>query len=803
MHPRGVSRAGSGSSTTEPIASEIVALLGPTNTGKTHRATERMLEHASGMMGLPLRLLAREVYDRVSAKVGESAVALVTGEEKRVPRTARYWICTVEAMPTDREVDFLAVDEIQLVAHPERGHVFTDRLLRARGRIETWFLGADTARPIVSELAPTAKVRAHPRLSSLRWAGSATLATLPPRTAVVAFGMSKVYELAERVRSKRGGAAVVLGALSPRARNAQVAMYQSGEVQYLVATDAIGMGLNLDLDHVAFSELTKFDGQERRPLEPAELAQIAGRAGRFVRDGTFGVLEPQRPLPEPVARAIEEHRFPPLRKAYWRSAELDLASADALLQSLREPPRRGILVRVPRADDTAALEALARDPEIRTVARGAERVGLLWDVCRIPDYRQLLAELHHVQLKEIYLQLLRPGGRLRAEWLRDQLQRLDDIGGDIEDLLAQMAQVRTWTYVTSHPGWAEDAETWQAKARAIEDRLSDALHERLVQRFVDRGRTVHRGATARPRPSAKKPSSSGGGAAAAADERLAPEGPFAKLLALRQQLADRAAVLEGGVAPIRDLDVEAIVAARHEDLDVDARGVVSLGGRAVGKLHAGRELLLPEARATLPPGTPAGAALRVERRLTAFARDVVTDVVGGLRDTERAVGSAAARGLLWQLERTLGSMPRARAEEQVALLTDDDRATLAAAGVVVGDRVIVASRTLRGRTLVRRLALVTAWLGPRAPPSWPHPSATSVRAGGLDPIAWEAAGWVVLGPRAVRADVAERAFAAALAGAPVAPIVGCKSREEAVIRRALGLDDPLEATEERDPGPTT
>lgn len=801
MHPRGASRAGPGSGGAEPIASEIVALLGPTNTGKTHRATERMLEHESGMIGLPLRLLAREVYDRVSAEVGEGAVALVTGEEKRVPRAARYWICTVEAMPTDLEVDFLAVDEIQLVAHPERGHVFTDRLLRARGRIETWYLGADTARPVVTELAPTAKVRAHPRLSSLRWAGSASLATLPPRSAVVAFGMSKVYELAERVRTKRGGAAVVLGALSPRARNAQVAMYQSGEVQYLVATDAIGMGLNLDLDHVAFAELTKFDGQERRPLEPAELAQIAGRAGRFVRDGTFGVLEPQRPLPEPVARAIEEHRFPPLRKAYWRNAELDFGSVDALLGSLREPSRRGILVRVPRADDTAALEALARDPEVLAAARGPEQVALLWDVCRIPDYRQLLAELHHVSLKEIYLQLLRPGGRLRAEWLREQLRRLDDTGGDIEDLLAQMAQVRTWTYVTSHPGWAEDAETWQANARAIEDRLSDALHDRLVQRFVDRGRAP-RGPTARPRPTAKKPSSSGGAPPAAADERLAPEGPFAKLLSLRQQLADRAAILEGGAPPLRDLDVEAIVAAEHRDLDVDARGVVTLGGRVVGRLVAGRELLLPEARATLPPGTPAGAALRVERRLTAFARDVVIDVIGGLRAANRAVSSAAARGLLWQLERSLGTLRRSRAEEQIALIPDDDRQRLAEAGVVIGDLVVLAPATLRGSALVRRLALLTAWSGPRAPPAWPHPSATSVRAGGLDAATWEAAGYLVLGPRAVRADVAERALGAARSGAPLGPLIGCKSREEAAVRRDLGLDGPPPSAGDRDPRPT-
>lgn len=271
-----------------PEASPITAVLGPTNTGKTHRAIERMLEHDSGMIGLPLRLLAREVYDRITARIGEGSVALITGEEKRVPKRPRYWICTVEAMPVDLEVDFLAIDEIQLAAHDQRGHVFTDRLLNARGKRETWFLGADTMRPLIAELVPAAKLAQHPRLSSLVYAGASKLSKMPPRSAVVAFGAAQVYEVAERLRALRGGAAVVLGALSPRTRNAQVALFQSGEVDYLVATDAIGMGLNLDVGHVAFAGLRKFDGRDVRDLETAELSQIAGRAGRYLNDGSFG-----------------------------------------------------------------------------------------------------------------------------------------------------------------------------------------------------------------------------------------------------------------------------------------------------------------------------------------------------------------------------------------------------------------------------------------------------------------------------------------------------------------------------------
>ncbi|MEJ7730313.1 MAG: helicase-related protein, partial [Polyangiaceae bacterium] len=384
-------------------ASAITAVLGPTNTGKTHGAVERMLSHQSGVIGLPLRLLAREVYDRITARIGEARVALVTGEEKRVPRRPDYWVCTVEAMPLAREVDFLAVDEVQLAAHHQRGHVFTERILHARGRAETWFLGSDTMRPLLSELTPTARFVAHPRLSTLRFAGAQKLSRLPPRSAVVAFSTLQVYETAERMRALRGGAAVVLGALSPRTRNAQVAMYQAGEVDHLVATDAIGMGLNLDIGHVAFAGLRKFDGREARELDAAEVAQIAGRAGRYLSDGTFGTLAPLS-LPPPVAMAVEAHRFPAVKRVRWRSVDLDLASPDALLASLAERSPARSLVLSTGADDAVALTLLAGTEEVRARARGAEAVSLLWEVCRIPDYKKLLAESHAALLLEIWRQ---------------------------------------------------------------------------------------------------------------------------------------------------------------------------------------------------------------------------------------------------------------------------------------------------------------------------------------------------------------------------------------------------------------
>ena len=333
-------------------SSAIRGLLGPTNTGKTHRAVEQMLQHSSGMIGLPLRLLAREVYDRVSARLGEGRVALVTGEEKRIPARPQYWVSTVEAMPIDREVDFVAVDEVQLMTHQQRGHVFTDRILHARGRKETWFLGSHTATALVQQLLPTAELTRHPRLSKLRAGQRTGLGGLPPRTAVIAFSAQEVYELADRLRRRRGGTAVVLGALSPRTRNAQVAMYQAGEVDFIVATDAIGMGLNMDVDHVAFASLHKFDGRRRRALAADEIAQIAGRAGRHLRNGTFGTVTPARMPPE-IVDAVEMHAFPQQRRAVWRNSDLDVSSLDALEASLRRRPPRRCLVRIEHADDTA------------------------------------------------------------------------------------------------------------------------------------------------------------------------------------------------------------------------------------------------------------------------------------------------------------------------------------------------------------------------------------------------------------------------------------------------------------------
>ncbi|MCA9710777.1 MAG: helicase, partial [Myxococcales bacterium] len=669
-----------------PPGTGITALLGPTNTGKTHRAVERMLQHGTGMIGLPLRLLAREVYDRVSARLGEQQVALVTGEECRVPPRPRYWVCTVESMP-EREVDFVAVDEIQLAAHHQRGHTFTDRLLHARGRHETWFLGARTIQPMMEELLPTAIIEGAPRLSTLRYTGTHGLGSLPARTAVVAFSAEDVYAIAEALRQRHGGTAVVLGALSPRTRNAQVAMYQAGEVQHLVATDAIGMGLNLDVDRVVFAALHKFDGRERRPLDLAELAQIAGRAGRYTRDGGFGTLRPLPGLPPHAAESVERHRFPPLHRLVWRSRELCFDSVPALVESLRQRPRRRSLRLVEHADDYEALLALSRIDAVRARARGPEAIALLWEVCRIPDYRKLLVDSHVQLLAAIYEQLAGPAGQLDEDWMAQHIRRLDDTEGDIDTLMTRIAFIRTWTYVTHRDHWVPHASHWQDQTRQIEDRHSDALHERLTARFVEKTRDGPRHGSS-PRP-ARRPARS-----VPVDPTTVANSPFS---ALRELALPDAPGLGYPDERAQAQWVQALVDAGVDAFGVDDQGVIVYQQQPVGRLERGAELLHPAVSLVGLHDLGAGARRRIEQRLQAWVRDLVEGLVAPLRQLEGEGLGAQARGLLYQLLQGLGTIDRSPAAAQLRALHPADRERLIAGGVVLGEAVVFVPAMLGAR----------------------------------------------------------------------------------------------------------
>ena len=721
----------------------LVAELGPTNTGKTFRAIERMLEHESGMMGLPLRLLAREVYDTVSARVGEARVALVTGEEKRVPARPAYWVCTVEAMPVGEPVDFLAVDEIQLCAHRERGHVFTDRLLHARGRRETWFLGAETMAPVLRALLPEVTFRRSERLSRLSSFGTKSLKSLAPRSAVVAFSTERVYELAQALRQLRGGVAVVLGALSPRTRNAQVALYQAREVEYLVATDAIGLGLNLDLDRVAFASLSKFDGFEQRDLTVDELGQIAGRAGRHVRDGEFGTLTTAPELSPKTIAAIEAHRFPAVGRLVWRSSELDFGSPRALLDSLSVGPPHEVFSRVERADDFDALKALADDAEVLALANDRAGVELLWQVCRIPDFRKGLLGEHPRLVKELFLQLSRGQGRLRDEWLRRQVEPLDDLKGDLHTLTARLEAIRTWTYLSHQSGWVNDAQAWQQRTRAIEDGLGDALHQRLVERFVEKSAVALRRRRAAP---------------------VKASGPFSQL----------ARHLERGESP--DEFVQRVVAARPDALHVDALGALSFEGEVLGRLVRGSDLLTPAVALVDADAWNGGQRAQLERRFAASARDVVSEALGGfpVQSLTAAGRPAPLRAIAWRFGRGLGLVRwDAELREQVRHLDAESHQRLDALGVRQGARFLVVEQATTSGALERRVLLTALATEQLRPPGVPLAPVVRAEVLGGDVEAW---GYERVGPMAVRIDVLETLLA-----------LPQPARAEQVCRR-LGVD---------------
>ncbi len=638
-------------------APRLVAVLGPTNTGKTHLAIERMLGHKSGMIGFPLRLLARENYDRIVKMRGARAVALITGEEKILPPNPSYFVCTVELMPLDRAVDFLAVDEIQLCADPERGHVFTARLLHARGLAETMFLGADTIKPLMRRLVPEFEHVSRPRFSTLAYTGHKKVTRLPRRSAVVAFAVADVFSLAELIRRQRGGTAVVLGALSPRARNAQVGMFQAGEVDYLVATDAIGMGLNMDLDHVAFARIAKFDGRGPRRLTAAEIAQIAGRAGRHMSDGTFGTTAEQGPLDGEIVEAVETHRFDPLTRLNWRNTRLHFQSIEALLHSLDERPSLPGLVQARQADDHRALQALARNREVAQLAGNRGAVRLLWEVCQIPDFRKVMTDSHTRLLAHIFTHLAGPEERLPTEWIAGQMNNLDRTDGDIDSLMARIAHIRTWTYITHRGDWVEGATSWQEQARGIEDRLSDALHERITQRFVDRRSAFLVRRLASDDELIASVSARGEvrveGAYVGRLEglRFVPDAIDGIEMRMVNTAANR--VLRGEIASRARL----LAADADEAFAIDAVGALRWRGGVVGRLVAGERMLAPRVEAVGGDFVEGDIREKIRQRLAAFVRAEIEPRLAPLFAISALPLGGGARGLAFQLADALGNLP--------------------------------------------------------------------------------------------------------------------------------------------------
>ncbi|WP_303981167.1 helicase-related protein [Dongia mobilis] len=728
--------------TQRPGSERLTAVLGPTNTGKTYMAMERLLGHRSGMIGFPLRLLARENYDRAVKALGAEACALVTGEEKIVPRGARYFFCTVESMPLDRPVAFVAVDEIQLAADSERGHIFTDRLMRARGLDETMFMGSDAATPWVKLLVPGIEIVNRPRFSTLTYAGSKKITRLPPRSAVVAFSAADVYAIADLIRRQRGGTAIVMGALSPRTRNAQVDLYQAGEVDYLVATDAIGMGLNLNVGHVAFAALRKFDGRSMRSLSRAEIGQIAGRAGRHMTDGTFGTTAEVGPMDPDLIEAVENHRVDPIHFLMWRNAELDFRSVDGLLRSLDARSPHPGLVRQQEAIDHQSLAALARDEEIRVLAHSKARVTLLWEVCQVPDFRKLMTDAHLRLLSQIFRHLAGGRGlaigRIPTDWIADQMSRLDRIDGDIDHLTQRIAHIRTWSYVAQRSEWLSDAPHWQGRAQEIEDRLSDALHEALTQRFVDRRHAaLHRRMV------------DGGKleGAVAEDGAVTVEGHEVGQLkgldflpAIDANLEEARPLLAAArrvLGPSIRTRVAELVASPDGAFHLSADGAITWRETQLARLTRGDQPLRPMIELKSIDLIDGRQRQAIEQRLRHWLDRLLRHRLRPIYMAQSAKLEPAARGLVYQLSEGLGALHRESVRAQLNALSATDRKALAALGVRIGAVSIWMSR-LDDRRQRRLLGLLAALWHRLKIDGEGKPDPLLLDASGLD--AWQMAG---------------------------------------------------------------
>ncbi len=765
-------------------SNDVSIVLGPTNTGKTHLALERMLAYPTGMIGLPLRLLAREVYDRLIAghfgKVNAADLALITGEEKIIPPKPRYYICTVEAMPVSKSVDFLAVDEVQLATDLERGHIFTDRILHARGTQETMLLGAETMRPILSLLLPRARFDTRSRFSALRWGGPKKLSRLPRRSAIAAFSAQNVYAIAELIRQQKGGAAVVMGALSPRTRNAQVALYQSGEVDFLVATDAIGMGLNMDIDHVVFAQTRKFDGRQHRALTAAELAQIAGRAGRHKSDGSFGVTGEAEAFDEEIIARIENHDFEPVKNMIWRNAELDFTSIDSLIISLEAPTPMAGLSKGPVADDHAAINFLRRVPDVMDLLNSRDDVMRLWDVAQIPDFRKTMTGEHATLIGDIFGFLSRGNAQIDPDWISSRIAQCDNIEGDLDTLATRIAHIRTWNYVAHKNSWLADPRHWQDQSRDVEDKLSDALHAKLTQQFVDRkSAALLRRLQGREEVTATLDDNGDisieGEYAGRLDGLVVQRDP--RLTGAATGAARRA--VEHLVAQEIRNRAHLIHAAEDEAFSLDHGGVILWRGMPVGRTSftsndSGPEDVFTPSVILRADETLNGPARQmVDARLHKWVRDRLRQKLAplvGLINVDALDG--AARGLAFRLLEAGGSLPRQEIAPLLKQLEQSSRAGLRQCGVRFGAFNVFLPDLLRPAAAQHNViaASLAAGRDPRADLHFlPRAGITSARkADEIPPRLYRAYGFHPFKSRVIRFDMLER-LADLIRGAGTAP----------------------------------
>ena len=736
----------------------IKALLGPTNTGKTFFAIDRMLTHSSGMIGFPLRLLAREVFDKISLRCGKQYVALITGEERIMPENPKYWVCTVEAMPINLTFDFVAIDEIQLCADLDRGHIFTNRLLNLRGKKETIFLGSSSIKKIINNILPDVEFLSRKRLSQLKYVDSRKINKIQPRSAIVCFSVEEVYSIAEIIRREKGGAAIVTGGLSPKTRNSQVNIYQSGEVDYLVATDAIGMGLNLDLSNVCFASLTKFDGFNHRKLFVNELAQIAGRAGRYTTNGTFGTTAGCEALSSDLIHNIENHNFLDIKKIQWRNSNLSFDNPSSLIESLNLKPNNLSLVKSRESTDLSTLKIMSENQIIIEKVKSINEVKLLWKICQIPDYRKISLTDHVQILTEIFL-LLIDKGKLPETWLEKKIISLDKYDGDIEKLSRRLSYIRTWNYVANRGSWFDNPTFLEEAAKSIEEKLSDKLHELLIERFIDKRTTV---LLKTIREKGKLTAEFNDNNELLIENQLIGrvEGLNFVFQTTDNSIENKKLLLiakDQIIAKIKKI-VDQLYETPDSDFFLNNSGEIIWNESVVGKLAVGNKLYKPNIKSVTSDYLPETLINKVETRIKYFINNYIKQnfihLFSIMEDKEI---NGISTGLVFTMSEHLGVLSRDRVTKEVKSLDQESRAKFRKYGFRFGQYSIYHPLFLKPEPTRLRVILWSKFHQLEKKMDPPLPGLVTIEVTeGVEDSYYELVGFKKLGSRAIRIDMLER-----------------------------------------------
>ena len=665
---------------------KISAILGPTNTGKTHLAIETMLSFESGMIGFPLRLLAREVYDKVIKKVNTDKVALITGEEKIIPSNAKYFLCTVESMPIDKQLDFVAVDEIQMCSDHERGHIFTDRLLNMRGEKLTMFMGSNTIRNIVAKLDDDVEFINRNRLSKLSYSGHKKISRIDRKTAIIAFSAEEVYAIAELIRRQKGGASIVMGSLSPKTRNAQVELYQSGDVDFLVATDAIGMGINMDLNHVYFSNLKKFDGKKLRRLNLSEIGQIAGRAGRYMNDGSFGITGQCGMISPENVELLENHKFEEISCLFWRNSNLNFNNSTSLIKSLDEKPHKEWLRKIYECEDEKALKFFLKDKSFENIESNQEKLRLLWECCQIPDFVKKTYGNHYEVIGNVFKYLNSKKGKISNDYLRLQLMKLDKLDGNVDSLSNRIANVRTWSYVSNKNNWVEDHNYWIEKTKLLEDRLSDRLHEELTKTFIDkRASILARGLKQDMEFDTKILEN---------NDVIIDNQFIGKINGLKLELDLKKGALETDIKSLKKAARQSVGPELEKRIKIIIdTGLVELGNdskiywnnSAIGRLTAGKDYLNPNLELIVDDILEQNQKQILSDFINKWLKNKISTVLKSLIDLKNIKEkNPSTKALAYQLYENNGVIKREQVSEYLQKLDQDERKTLRNIGVKFG-----------------------------------------------------------------------------------------------------------------------